>query len=161
MRSETGASLVELAMVVAIMGVLAAIAIPRGLQMQQNAVYRQEAMAIGAMLREARSRTVSFNLENRVELDLTAGANRYRLVQGNASAGSTVWATVVRNWVNAPQTVALAQAGCTGMAPPIFTVDFNPNGSAGVGCAITVLDVGGTVRRTITITQNTGRVRIS
>ncbi|MFZ5876904.1 MAG: pilus assembly FimT family protein [Nitrospirota bacterium] len=159
MRSEKGASLVELATVIAIVAILATIAIPYGLQMQQNAVFRQEAMAIGSMLREARSRTVSFNRENRVELDLTAGANRYRLVQGNASSGSTAWATVVTNWVNASQTVVLAQAGCLGAAPN-FTLSFNPNGSADSGCTINVQDTGGTVRRTITVTQNTGRVRI-
>ncbi len=166
MKREEGFSLVELFTVVSIMTILAAIAIPTGVQMQQNARYRQEARSIGSMLREARNRTVTLNLEHRVEFDLTAGANRYRLTQGNRSSGSTTWATVVTNWVNVrPPTgansVVLAQSGCTvDGAAPNYEVDFNPNGSANSGCTINVQDASTSTRHTITVTQNTGRVRI-
>ncbi|HET8760061.1 MAG TPA: hypothetical protein VFN94_03285, partial [Nitrospiria bacterium] len=104
-------------------------------------------------------RTVSLNREHQVQLNLTAGANQYRLVQGNASSGSTAWATVVTNWATVPSTVVLTQAGCLGAAPN-FTVSFNPNGSADSNCTINVQNTGGTTQRTITVTQNTGRVRI-
>jgi Tfp pilus assembly protein FimT len=161
MKREAGFSLVELATIMGIIGILAAIAIPSALQMQQSALYRQEAVRIGAMLREARGRTVSLNREHRVEFDLTAGAIRYRLAQGNASSGSTAWTVAGPGWTNASQAVVLASVGCpAGVAPIAFTIDFNPNGSAGTGCTVQVQDASATVRRQVTVTQNTGRVRL-
>lgn len=159
MKNERGVSLIELAVVMAVISILAAIAIPNGLQMQRNAVYRQAARDIGAMLREARGRTVSLNREHRVELTLAAGAYQYQLAQGNASSGSTVWAAV-GTAVNVNPAVVLTQVGCPLVAAPVYAVDFNPNGSAGTGCTINVQDTGGATKHTITVTQNTGRVRV-
>jgi prepilin-type N-terminal cleavage/methylation domain-containing protein len=162
MKNERGVSLIELSVVMAVITILAAIAIPSGLQMQQNARFRQDATAIGAMLRDARGRTVTLNREHRVELNLTAGANQYRLTQGNRSSGSTVWNPlnlVGAGWVNVSQGVVLGQVGCAGAAPT-YTIDFNPNGSAGTGCTINVQDINGNTQHTVTVVQNTGRVRI-
>jgi len=159
MKNERGISLIELSVVMAIISILAAIAVPNGLQMQRNAVYRQEARAIGSMLREARGRTVSLNREHRVKLTLVAGGYQYQLAQGNASPASTAWAAL-GTAVNANLTVVLAQVGCPVVAAPLYAVDFNPDGSAGGGCTINVQDTGGTVRHIVTVTQNTGRVRV-
>jgi prepilin-type N-terminal cleavage/methylation domain-containing protein len=159
MKNERGVNLVELCIAMVIVSILAAIAIPNGLQMQRNAVYRQAARDIGAMLREARGRTVSLNREHRVQLTLAAGGYQYQLAQGNASSGSTVWATV-GTAVSVNPAVVLTQVGCPVVAAPVYAVDFNPNGSAGAGCVVNVQDTSGTTRHTITVTQNTGRVRI-
>lgn len=161
MRREAGFSLIEMATVMAVIAILATLAIPVGLQMQQSALFRQEAARIGAMLRDARARTVSLNREHRVEFNLTAGANGYRLARGDASSGSTVWNVVGAGWTNASQAVVLTQVGCpAGVAPIAFTVDFNSNGSVGTGCVVEIRDAGLILRRTVTVTQNTGRVRL-
>lgn len=159
-RGEHGFTLIELFTVVALIGIITAFAIPSFVQMRQNALYRQEARAIGSMLREARARTVSVNREHQVQLDLTAGTNRYQMQQGNASSGSGVWTAVAGRTGTVPMGLVLTQTGCVGAAP-LFTVGFNTNGSADTGCVVSVRDTAtNTVRHTVTVTQTTGRIRI-
>lgn len=59
----------------------------------------------------------------------------------------------------APRDVMLAQSGCAGSAP-LYTVEFNTNGSADAACTIQVQDSDSTTRYSVAVTQNTGRVRI-
>jgi prepilin-type N-terminal cleavage/methylation domain-containing protein len=161
-KGERGFSLIELFTVIALIGIISAFAIPSFVQMRQNAFYRQDARAIGSMLREARARTVSTNREHQVELNLTAGAQRYRLTQGNASSASSTWTpvnAVAGGWVNTTEGVVLAQSGCLGTSP-LFNLSFNTNGTADANCTIDIRDAGAAVRFQITVTQNTGRVRI-
>lgn len=159
MKPERGVSLIELLVALMIFGILAAIATPSFLQMRQNALFRQEATQIGNMLREARGRTVSLNREHQAQIDVTAALPRYQLAQGNRSSGSTVWAAVNGGWINASTGVTLTQTGCTG-GGPIFTVDFNPNGSASAACTVEIRDTTNTIRYRVAVTQNTGRIRI-
>ena len=160
MKREDGFSLIELFTVIALMGIIAAFAIPTFITARADLLYRQEARSIGSKLREARARTVSLNREHQVQLDLTAGANQYQMQQGNASSGSGVWTAVAGQTGTVATGLVLTQAGCLGAAP-LFTVGFNTNGSADAGCVISVRDAAtNTVRHTVTVVLNTGRVRI-
>jgi prepilin-type N-terminal cleavage/methylation domain-containing protein len=162
MRSQRGFTLIELIIVVAIFGVLAAIATPSFRQMQQRALYRQAAFDVSSMLREARGRTVGENREHRVEF-LNTG--QYQVTRGDRSSGSTDagWTPVAGlGPVTPPAGVTITPVGCNpGVLPILANVDFNGNGTAGIGCTINIRDAAAVNRFSVTVTQNTGRIRVA
>ena len=160
MRRQKGFSLIELMIAIAIFGVLAAIATPSFLQMRQNALYRQAAFDVSSMLREARGRTVGENREHRLEL-LNTG--QYRVMRGDRSSGSTMWVLVAGlGPVTPPAGVTITPVGCNpGVLPILANVDFNGNGTAGIGCTINIRDAAAANRFAVTVTQNTGRIRVA
>lgn len=160
MRRENGFSLIELIIAVAIFAILAAIATPSFIQMRQNALYRQAAFDVSSMLREARGRTVGENREHRVEF-LDTG--QYRVTRGNRSSGSTVWVLVAGlGPVTPPNGATITPVGCNPAVGAITAnVDFNGNGTAGIGCTINIRDAAAANRFTVTVTQNTGRIRVA
>jgi len=162
MRRENGFSLVELIIAVAIFGVLAAIATPSFVQMRQNALFRQAAFDVSSMLREARGRTVGENREHRVEF---LNATQYQVTRGDRSSGSTAagWTLVPGlGPVTAPAGVTITPVGCNpAVGPTPVNVDFNGNGTAGIGCTINIQDAAAANRFAVTVTQNTGRIRVA
>jgi prepilin-type N-terminal cleavage/methylation domain-containing protein len=160
MRRGNGFSLIELIIALAIFGVLAAIVTPSFLQMRQNALYRQATFDVSSMLREARGRTVSENREHRVEF-LNTGA--YQVTRGNRSSGSTVWVLVAGlGPVTPPNGATITPVGCNpAVGPTPVNVDFNGNGTAGIGCTINIQDAAAVNRFSVTVTQNTGRIRVA
>jgi len=146
---QRGFSLIELLVVVALVGILAAIAFPSFTDWRRNMEYKSAARDIASILRDARQRAIATNREHRVEFD-TAN-RRYRLTGGNLASGSTAW-TVVKDWATLSASVNMSVAGAT-------EKEFNPNGTSSTG-SIAILDSSGTTRYTITLTPNIGRIRI-
>ena len=97
---QNGFTLHELMIVVLIVGVLSAMVIPSFVQWSNDLEYRKTTRAIVSMLREAKSRAVRTNLEQRVEYAATN--KQYRMTQGNRSNNSSSWETVVYDWIELP-----------------------------------------------------------
>ena len=159
-KDPGGFSMIELLVVVAVMAVLAAVALPSFLTWVASVGYRDVAFGISAKSKLARSTAVTRNLETRVEFDVDA--KRYRVTQGNSPSGSTTWITIVSPWVTIHpeiswRTGTASGADCTGTAD--LNVIFNPNGSSDGG-VICVQDTALAEQYWVTISAASGRVRI-
>ena len=161
-----GFTVVELLTVVFITFTIAAIAIPSFIQWRASINYRTTARDISNVLREARSRTISYNLQHRVEFSSAPSPTSFRLMIGDQAANtpSTGWtmATGMGNWTPFPAAVQITAADL-GANPP--NISFNPNGTANFasnlvsGTTITVLDNTGIKRFAVSV-SNTGRISI-
>jgi prepilin-type N-terminal cleavage/methylation domain-containing protein len=120
---QNGFTMVELMIVMFIIAILSAIAMPSFLQWSNNLAYRKTTRAMVSMLREAKSRAIRTNLEHRVEYASTK--QQYRMTQGNRSNNSTSWNTVVYDWSDIPANVR--------MDANVNTIQMNTNGTANGG----------------------------
>lgn len=94
--SEQGFTLIEMIIVIAIIGILAAIALPAYQDWIRSAQYRETGRAIAGVLRQARGEAVGKNRESRVEFDLDN--DRLRIVRGNRAYSSDSWPDVILPW---------------------------------------------------------------
>jgi type IV fimbrial biogenesis protein FimT len=126
-RLSDGFTLVELLIVIAVTGILLAIATPSFMQWRQNLQYKEATDGLVAALRIARTSAISLNRQNRVEFKpSTAG---HRITQGERAYNSTTWTTVKQDWSTAPVGVKMnTGTACTGTAD--VNVLFSPNGTA-------------------------------
>ena len=129
-RSESGFSLMELLTVVGVVATVSLIAIPSFSKWREQAQYRKVASEVVQLLREARSRAISRNLEQRIEFE--PGNRRYRHTEGDRASHSSNFSTVVVDWIALPEEVTLKKnLACDSDADS--SLQFNTNGTAQTG----------------------------
>lgn len=146
--SKTGFTLIEVIIVVSLVMLLSAIAVPSYVQWSRNAEYRVSARNIFYLLRETRSKAITSNLEHRVEFEPVN--RRYRVIRGNRSSNSANWNTVICDWIVLPPKVQLDIN--------VDVIHMNTNGTANGG-TIKIQDNANTTKYEVRIAR-TGRIRI-
>ena len=138
MRKDAGVTVLELLTVIAIAGVLAAIAVPNFLSYQSNSRLKGALSTLRGDLVGARMLAIKRFVQYRVVF--TAGG--YTIQRGNLSTGSTAYTTeITRNFADEYQGVTAAAT-----ANPVFS----PKGTV-TGAPVTITLQGGQRTHTITI----------
>ncbi len=155
-----GFTLIELMMVIAIVAILVAIAFPPYVEWRQNAQYHEATREIASFLREARSRSISANLQFRVEFGPGGGPlfSAYGLRQGNRT-NNTNWDDTTNNppvsqWIPLPNGIRV-----TASSPVAFNSCGTSNALPAEDITILVQNDSGKVKTHIGVTS-TGRIRI-
>ncbi len=155
-----GFTLVELVIVIAIMAILVAIALPPYVEWRQTAQYHEATREIASFLREARSRSISANLQFRVEFGPGGGPlfSAYGLRQGNRT-NNTNWDDTTNNppvsqWIPLPNGIRV-----TASSPVAFNSCGTSNALPAEDITILVQNDSGKVKTHIGVTS-TGRIRI-
>jgi type II secretion system protein H len=143
-----GFTLTELLIVLAIVGVLSAMAVPMLSQWWHDLEYRAAARRVVSIMREARSRAIATNREHRVEYE--PANRRYRMMQGNRPIESKEWSEVVYDWEPLSPGVQLAAS--------VDAIHINTNGTANGG-TIMIQDATSTTRYKVVV-ASTGRIRM-
>lgn len=131
MFKQSGFTLLELIVVVSVLGLLTAIALPSFAAWREQAVYRKVARELASALRETRSRAIKSNLEHRLEVDLKE--KRFRLTHGDRPVNSsdTSWNDfVVFDWADLGDEVILKGNQSCNKVNVVLNFHFNPNGTA-------------------------------
>jgi len=122
-----GFTLVELLIVVAVLGILIAIAALSLRDWRPSLDAKQTATGLVNMLREARSNAVATNYQYKVDFDVPNG--QYRMQRGAQAYNSTTWPTTVSGYTALSSGVTIA-SGATCNATATVDVQFNANGTA-------------------------------
>jgi prepilin-type N-terminal cleavage/methylation domain-containing protein len=145
-RSEKGFSMMELMIVITLIGVLSAIALPSFIDYRRNLDYRTTARNVANLLQLAKSQAIKENLEQRVVIT-QAGYG----IQAGDKAYSAGFPTSPTNFSLIPSSV---------VTTPITTIQFTPRGTASVPGFVDIKDTTGQIRFTVTV-NSIGRISIT
>lgn len=125
-RHDGGFTLLEVVIVVAVMGILVAVALPPFVNWRNTLGYRQTARGMTAMLREARSRAVTRNVQQMVVFK--PNSSSYTMLQG-----SRAYNTPAPGWtpleIQKPSRNVAIRSGNGAPPQANVSVQFNPNGT--------------------------------
>lgn len=148
--SRRGFTLTEVLVVIAMMAVLTAIALPPFFTWRQNFLYKQGANEISNTLKWAKSRAINTNLQHRV--GLVAASRSYQVARGDSAYRSSTWETAGLANGSLKQNVFLNLSGAATM-----NIEFNPNGTTDNNFSMNVGD-NGSIRYNISV-ERSGRIR--
>jgi prepilin-type N-terminal cleavage/methylation domain-containing protein len=129
-KSNQGFTLIELIIAITVVGVLAAIALPSFRGWQQNAKYKEAARDVASVFMNTRTLAISANRQHRVEVNVGASPDQYRVTKGNRAFNSSTWSDVVTPWTSFSELVDLKANTDCDVATGTVTICFSPNGSS-------------------------------
>ncbi len=131
---ESGFSLIELLMVIALLAIMSAIALPSYIVWTKSVVYKNASHEILSLMRDTRSRAISNNREAKLEIDL-----RNQSKDDPSTCRIYLWDLGTSDWgVTPAQTATLSKVGvltsdnASGLCGSVGTTEsivFRPNGS--------------------------------
>ena len=150
LRAIKGFTLTEIVIVLTIIGVLSAMALPPYLQWRRSIEARETARDFVNILRKAKSEALRSNLEQEVQFN--SALRRYGKRQGNQAYNSTAWSAAA-DWTYIKPEVT---------STPTISIRFYPNGtstnsSVFSSATLTVQDTTG-IRRFVITVANTGTI---
>jgi type IV pilus assembly protein PilA len=139
MRNTRGFTLIELLIVIAMMGILLAMALPDLIGWRNSANSRDASRNLLLKAREARDLAINQNVEYMVRVDIAS--REVLLLKGDRSANSTNFtdakiadgtADIISTEVLSPQLILYSGTDCDQSAADVAAVrfHFNPNGSS-------------------------------
>lgn len=136
-KQANGFTLIELIIVIAITGILMAIAYPSFSQWQKNAQYKEAARQLASAMSEAKSLAIAQNLEHELAFDLVG--NNYMLRQGNRATSTLPFSSNPGDWtiiygnrqMSNPIAIS-AMSNCSENTANNFRFQFFPNGTVRV-----------------------------
>ena len=120
--------MIELLVVVAIISIMLAMAVPSFVSWRKTLSYRQTARGIQSMLKEAKSLAITQNLQHMVAIE--PGSSSYKLIRGNRAYNTpaTGWSATPLQSVTAPSGVTIRSRN-DGTSSDNVYMQFNPNGT--------------------------------
>ncbi|MGC1456019.1 MAG: GspH/FimT family pseudopilin [Nitrospirota bacterium] len=150
-RSSRGFTAIEMIIVLVIISVLSAMAVPSFLQWRQSLEARETAMDFVNILRKAKSDAINTNRQQQVQFDATL--KHYGQRQGSQTNTNWATASAVASWTNLKSEVFFT---------PSVNVEFNPNGTSTVNSIVTSATItvqNNAATRTFTVSvASTGRI---